>query len=58
MTRGDVVVSLPGDYGKPRSGFGHSVHVCRAPLGAIIGRVDRATLAAVSRALTVFLGLA
>jgi mRNA interferase MazF len=30
----------------------------RERIGAIIGRVDRATLTAVSRALTVFLGLA
>jgi mRNA interferase MazF len=105
MTRGDVVVvSLPGDYGKPRPALviqsdlfpEHpsvtvlpiTSHLVEAPLlrieigpesglkqvsqiqidkaqtprreriGAIIGRVDRATLAAVNRALAVFLGLA
>jgi mRNA interferase MazF len=105
MTRGDVVVvSLPGNYGKPRPALviqsdlfaEHpsvtvlpiTSHLVEAPLlrieigpesglervsqiqidkaqtprqeriGAIIGRVDRGTLAAVSRALTVFLGLA
>jgi mRNA interferase MazF len=104
MTRGDlVVVSLPGDYGKPRPAlviqsdrFAESPsitilpitsHLVEAPLlridigpesgleqpsqiqidkpqtprreriGAVIGRADDATLVAVNRALTVFLGL-
>ena len=105
MTRGDlVVVSLPGDYGKPRPAMviqsdlfaEHpsvtvlpiTSHPVDAPLlsigigpdsgveresqiqidkvqtprreriGAVIGRVDDATLTAVNRALAVFLGLA
>jgi mRNA interferase MazF len=105
MMRGDlVVVSLPGDYGKPRPALviqsdlfaEHpsvtvlpiTSHLVEAPLlriaigpesglerisqvridkaqtprreriGAVIGRVDGATLAAVNRALAVFLGLA
>lgn len=105
MMRGDlVVVSLPGDYGKPRPAlviqsdlFAEqpsvtvlpiTSHLVEAPLlriaigpesglerisqvqidkaqtprreriGAVIGRVDGATLAAVNRALAVFLGLA
>jgi mRNA interferase MazF len=105
MTRGDVVVvSLPGDYGKPRPALviqsdlfaeHPSVtvlpivsHLVQAPLlrieigpesglerpsqiqidkpqtprgeriGPVIGRVDGATLAAINRALAVFLGLA
>ena len=105
MTRGDVVVvSLPGDYGKPRPAMviqsdlfaEHpsvtvlpiTSHLVEAPLlrigigpesgveresqiqidkaqtprreriGAVIGRVDNATLTAVNRALAVFLGLA
>jgi mRNA interferase MazF len=105
MMRGDlVVVSLPGDYGKPRPALviqsdlfaEHpsvtvlpiTSHFVEAPLlriaigpesglerisqvqidkaqtprreriGAVIGRVDGATLAAVNRALAVFLGLA
>jgi mRNA interferase MazF len=104
MTRGDlVVVSLPGDYGKPRPALvvqsdlfaEHpsltvlpvTSHLVEAPLlrvgigaesglqllsqiqidkpqtprreriGRVIGRVDRATLAAVNRGLAVFLGL-
>jgi mRNA interferase MazF len=105
MMRGDlVVVSPPGDYGKPRPPLviqsdlfaahpsvtvlpitGHLVEapLLRIPIGpesglerisqvqidkaqtprrerigAVIGRVDGATLAAVNRALAVFLGLA
>jgi mRNA interferase MazF len=105
MMRGDlVVVSPPGDYGKPRPALviqsdlfaEHpsvtvlpiTSHLVEAPLlriaigpesglerisqvqidkaqtprreriGAVIGRVDGATLAAVNRALAVFLGLA
>jgi mRNA interferase MazF len=105
MIRGDlVVVSLPGDYGKPRPAMiiqsdlfaEHpsvtvlpiTSHLVDAPLlririgpesgveresqiqidkaqtprreriGAVIGRADNATLAAVNRALAVFLGLA
>lgn len=105
MMRGDlVVVSLPGDYGKPRPAlviqsdlFAEqpsvtvlpiTSHLVEAPLlriaigpesglerisqvqidkaqtprreriGAVIGRVDGASLAAVNRALAVFLGLA
>ena len=105
MTRGDVVVvSLPGDYGKPWPALviqsdlfaEHpsvtvlpiTSHLVEAPLlriaiwpesgvervsqiqidkaqtprreriGAIIGRADKATLAAVNRGLAVFLGLA
>ena len=105
MTRGDVVVvSLPGDHGKPRACAGRvqadrfaehpsvtvlpiTSHLVDAPLlridigpgsrlerpsqiqidkpqtprreriGAVIGRTDDATLVAVNRALTVFLGL-
>lgn len=109
MTRGDiVVVSLPGDYGKPRPALvvqadqfaDHpsvtvlpiTTHLVDAPLlridirpddggpdngleqpsqiqidkphtprreriGPVIGRADAATLVAVNRALTVFLGL-
>ncbi len=105
MIRGDlVVVSLPGDYGKPRPALviqsdlfaEHpsvtvlpiTSHLVEAPLlriaigresglerasqiqidkaqtprreriGPVIGRADNATLAAVNRALAVFLGLA
>jgi mRNA interferase MazF len=110
MIRGDVVVvSLPGDYGKPRPALVVQAdrftehpsitvlpitsHLVDAPLlridigpgsggpdsglerqsqiqvdkaqtprreriGAVIGRADTATLVAVNRALTVFLGLA
>lgn len=104
MTRGDVVVvSLPGDHGKPRAALVVQAdrfaehpsvtvlpitsHLVDAPLlridigpgsrlerpsqiqidkpqtprreriGAVIGRTDDATLVAVNRALTVFLGL-
>ena len=105
MMRGDVVVvSLPGDYGKPRPALvvqsnqfpEHpsvtvlpiTSHLIEAPLlridigaacglekpsqiqvdkpqtprreriGGVVGRADDATMVAVNRALTVFLGLA